>query len=234
LALWDIQWKQFVPEPEADNSTIFIPTDTVDRAFGLLELLTNIEAMMADKRTDGTTLYSAAACPSHESSGSVPDVNFEPQGLQNTGLKDSEIARRLLYKLSKPTTTTLGQPELQDTEYVLDKADIYKVVSNREITSTGLKKPSITDFRKLGKVLQSSGVGRLDEDRDKYYVVVPPEDATPEEADAFDEALRKFANIGCRQLCAALDSKGLKKSGGVRDAAASDAKRSKGDSANIS
>lgn len=127
LLLWDIQWGQAAVDPPADDSELEIPKSTVDRAFGLLELLNSIEAMMAEKVKEGTSWYSKTNNVGGAASASNADFNYDPAA-QATGLKDSEFARRLLFRLTPFPNHVSAEANLKN-KYVMEKGDVYKIVT---------------------------------------------------------------------------------------------------------
>ena len=203
LTLWDIQWGQAATVPASDKSDVFVPKETVERAFGLLELLNGIEAVMSQKIDKGSNCYSDATEPVQASS-SNEDCNYDPAISQQTGLKDTELARRVLLRL-KPHQTAeddITQGDMQ--EYAVDRHDAYKIINTKE-AKDGKKNPSASEFRSFGEKFKTLGLGFCR--GEKWIVRWPTTETSQEDQEAFADSLNKFANVSIKTLQDAIEKK---------------------------
>ena len=204
LMLWDIQWGQ-EEKPAIGTIHVSIPQSIVQRAFGLLELLVSIEAIMAGKEKEGSSWYSCAAMDREDKATHVDasaDSNFEPRA-QKTGMTDTEFARRVLFKMAI-------QGDVQGV-YKVKSSEVFKIY-NREAQKNGFTKPCVHDFRAVGKAMPSS-LGCYKGDTDEWIVAFPSEDGDEEDHVVFADSLRTFANVEMDYLLDVLEKKKGEKRG---------------------
>ncbi|CAE7254019.1 unnamed protein product [Symbiodinium natans] len=113
LALWDLAWQQSAP-PVNPEAPVLIDADVVARAFGLLEILESVVAIMAGKEESSafSTFNEADSAERKRKrpmadedqlalaltgQSSNKDQDWQPKA-QHTGLPDTKFYRRLLLK----------------------------------------------------------------------------------------------------------------------------------------
>ena len=196
LMLWDISWEQHdgLPQGSLQQGEIEIPESVVFRAFGLLEILESIVAILAKLSHGGTSAFStvtsaeeaeqkkaaqAEAALDAEMKGQGPDKHWEPRA-QFTGLWDTEFFRRLLQKA-----------ELVSGEYVVKSQKVYCVARRTDKLKSTL---TLKDFRTLASAAPSALV-RFDREADCLLFTLPAEPAPD-----FESCLLTYANISTAAL----------------------------------
>ena len=195
LMLWDIMWEQY-EAPDGESSCIKVNASVVNRAFGLLELLESIAAIMAGKPSSDafTTSSNVQAKRSTDeaeleqqirSQVSRKHFNFEPQ-VQFSGIPDSELLQRLLLKAERV--------KADDSDVFHVKARTVYSCYNRSDVTKKRTKPTLNDFSKLTKSL-SKTLGDYKEATDSF-VIAKISDGNGE----FDTELQKVALLSSEQL----------------------------------
>ena len=194
LALWDIAWQQHQAPVADQTQPVLVTVNVVSRAFGLLEILESIVAIMSGH--SGTTAFASVAAAadatrkrkqsdedhlSAQLQQSSPDKSWDPQA-QHSGILDTELLRRLLMKAEKDTDTG---------PYIVKSRAIYNVARQKDKLAKSL---AVSDFRSLAKAVPTA-LGSYDESKDCLVLALPNDDS-----DEFDAALLDRAKISSGAL----------------------------------
>ncbi|CAJ1432829.1 unnamed protein product [Effrenium voratum] len=212
LMMWDISWEQADVPVSPTGGIIKIPASVVARAFGLLEILESIVAIMAGRGASSafSSVHAAAEAARKKDASdedaltamlaeTKPDGNWEPRA-QHTGILDTVFFRRLLTK---------GERSKEDGEvYIVRSRSVYNVQRNKDTVERSL---TLADFRTLAKAVPSL-LGQFDAPTDSLRFRLPLEPDTE-----YEDLLVKCANITSEALrsllqeCAAQKKKGKKR-----------------------
>ena len=202
LTLWDLAWEQSAEKPDA--SPITIDVNVVERAFGLLEILESIPALLAGEESSAVfsehVVRERPVGPTDEEALAArmtrnrkPDFSF-PERAQQSDLKDSDFARRLLLR-AKPVQGCVNQ--FQTPARMV--CQIVNAKDAREMTA----KPTLADARRIMGAIPEA-LGKFDEENDVLGVTVPPQGSATE---PWSKALAEYANITADDLRHHLDTR---------------------------
>ncbi|CAE7795700.1 unnamed protein product [Symbiodinium sp. CCMP2592] len=194
LALWDIAWQQFEAPVADQTQPVLVTVNVVPRAFGLLEILESIVAIMSGH--SGTTAFTSVAAAaeatrkrkqsdedhlSAQLQQTSPDRSWDPQA-QHSGILDTELLRRLLMKAEKDSDTG---------PYIVKNRAIYNDARQKD----KLVKPlAVSHFRSLARAAPTT-LGSYDESKDCLILAFPNDNN-----DEFDIALLDRAKISSSAL----------------------------------
>lgn len=233
ICLWDIMWQQHQQViPDDGAKPVEIWEAVVHRAFGLLEILESIVGIMRGDSA-GTSAFTATA-PAQKAPGDseeldreekqrlnvarAPDTDF-PEKIQHIGLKDTALARRLLFKATYDEASHM---------YTVKTKVIYAVITEKVMKDQKLSKPRILDARRLLSAFPAN-LGEFDADSDTLSFKIPEKDAVTEPEKA---ALRGFANCSMEELRFELEAIAQGKKRGAAGRAVSNAKKVKAEQPN--
>lgn len=205
LALWDISWEQHEgADLAAGAEHIEISESVVARAFGLLEILESIVAIMSGTEDGSSSTFSAFTTAAEKrkrveeesvadlKGTSVEDRHWEPRA-QFSGMFDTVLFRRLLSK---------AEPSTEATRFVVKAKQVYQVTRRHDKLDRSIV---LADFRGLATAASTQLVS-YDSAKDCFYFDLADE-PTPE----FEAALMAHANVSVAALRSMLASQASKK-----------------------